>query len=666
MSFLHAWAIALGLAAAVPFVLHLRRRHTDRRVAFPALRYLSRAEDARSRSLVASDVVLLATRIGLLAAIALAAAGPLLGRGGASDHAPTDVALIIDNSASTGRLLGDGLLFDALVARARSSIVSARPEDRVWVFPTVGPPLAAGVSPIRAVEALTRLSLSDGGADLSAAVARASAALPADGDRRREVQLLSDLQRNAFAGVESSGDGTPLVAYAPPPPEGPNTAVGEVILTGGTTVPSGLGQGVIVTPVRHDPRGAGADSAAGDASIRLEVDGRIAGATRTPWGASGSLGLSELTIGPHDGRVEVDPTGARADDIRFFSIQVVRPPSVRFLGPDESFVQLGISTLTDAGRLTDSPTPSLVVIEGAPTGAAVLAREAETLILIPPADPVDLPAFNQLLSELGAGWTARADPGRGATAFSEPEASFSLSGISIRSRYLLRTAGGAADAGDSTILSADDGEPWLVRARGESGITLLLGSPLVPLATDLPAHPAMIPFLEALLVQWSHLGGWPPSDFDAGEPVTLPEWAETVTSPDGETTAVEGGAPVSPARAGVYRVEGTVGGAVRVARFAINVPKGEMDPTPLSRRDVPEQFPGRPVFTTGPTGEDWLREIFRARRGHDAAPWLLAVALALAAVELYLATPGGGRRRRGAGWSPETSGSGGAPAHGGG
>ena len=112
MSFLYASAVALGLGVVVPLILHLRRRQTDRRVSFPALRYLSSAEDARSRSIVASDVLLLVIRMGLLVALALAAAGPLLGRGGARDHTPTDLAVILDNSASTGRLSGDRAVFE--------------------------------------------------------------------------------------------------------------------------------------------------------------------------------------------------------------------------------------------------------------------------------------------------------------------------------------------------------------------------------------------------------------------------------------------------------------------------------------------------------------------------------------------------------------------------
>ena len=122
--------MVLAVSAIVPIVLHFRKRQPDRRVAFPALRYLARAEDARSKSLVASDVLLLVVRIGLILALALAAAGPLLGRGGARDHPPTDVALIIDNSASVGRLTENGFLFDDLVSRAREALEVASPEVR--------------------------------------------------------------------------------------------------------------------------------------------------------------------------------------------------------------------------------------------------------------------------------------------------------------------------------------------------------------------------------------------------------------------------------------------------------------------------------------------------------------------------------------------------------
>ncbi|WP_420448757.1 BatA domain-containing protein [Candidatus Palauibacter sp.] len=651
MSFLYAWAIALGLSAIVPLILHLRRRQTDRRVSFPALRYLSRAEDARSRSLVASDLLLLAVRIGLLIALALAAAGPLIGRGGARDHEPTDFALVVDNSASVGRLDEDRILSESLVELARAALAAARPEDRVWLFPTVGEPLAAGVSAGRAAMALGQLRPTDGAADLAAVVARAAAALPADGERRREVQLLSDLQASALrTAPTASGDAAPLVAYTPRPPAEPNGALVDVELTGGTTAPSGLGHGIIVRSARTpaglaaapDPAGS-VDDAGAEADIRLELDGRLAGAARAPWGASAILGLPELAPGLHQGRLEVDPAGARADDLRYFAIRVVPPPTVRFHGDAAGFVGLGIETLRDGGRLGAGGNGVVAVVDGDVSVGAPWAG-AETVILVPPEDPVDLAAFNQGLASIGIGWQARVDAGSGDLGLVEPEAAFSLSGVRVRQRYLLRATGGGS-AADTALLRTEDGEPWLIRTESDGRMALIVASPLTVTASDLPAHPAMVPFLEALLVHWSHLATWPFSDFGAGRPLTLPEWASEVESPDGTVRGVEGGARFTPLRAGVYAVRGTGSdGAAAETHFAANVPEMEADATPVAPRELEELFAGRPVFTAGPDASAWEDGIFRARRGRDMAPWLIVLALALIGIELYLATPGRSRR----------------------
>ncbi|MCG8467365.1 MAG: BatA domain-containing protein [Gemmatimonadetes bacterium] len=641
MSFLYAWAIGLGAAALVPLILHLRRRQTDRRVSFPALRYLTRAEDERSKSLVASDLLLLAVRVGLLLALALAAAGPLLGRGGARDHEPTDVALVIDNSASAARLSGDRPLFETLIARARQALEASRPEDRIWVFPTVGAPIAAGVGAARAAAALQGVELTDGGADLGSVVARAAAALPADEGRRREVQLVSDLQRAGFAAPrEPTTDEAALVAYAPDPPAEPNGGVAELSLTGGTTVPSGMGHGVIVRTGRF---GGGESDSTGEASLRLELDGRIAGAARAPWGAAATLGLPELPIGSHRGRIEIDPAGARPDDLRHFAIQVVPPPDVRFYGEDDSFLRVGIATLGQAGRLGLGGGPSVAVLEGA-AAAQAASIDASTYVFVPPADPIDLPAFNQGLAAAGVGWRARTDADRGDLGLVEPEAAFSFQGVRVRARYRLQPAGGGGTA-DTTLLVTDDGEPWLVRTGVGDGLALVLGSAMTPESTDLPAHPAMIPFLESLLVHWSHVATWPPSDFEAGASLALPSWASEVEAPAGDVRTVEGGGRYEPARAGVYTVRGTDSdGTAREVAFAANVPRRELDPSPVETAELEELFPGRPVFTAGPDAGAWESGVFRARRGRDAAPWLLLLALALVAAELMLATPGRSRR----------------------
>ena len=643
MSFLYAPAIALALGIVVPLLLHLRRRRTDRRVAFPALRYLSRAEDARARSLAASDVLLLAVRLGILLALALAAAGPLLGRGGARDHRPTDVALVIDNSASVTRSAYDAPLFDALLERARASLTFARAEDRFWIFPTVGRPLATGVGAVRALEALARIERTDGAADLGEAVARAGASLPREETREREVQLLSDLQRSAF-GDDASGasDGAPLVAFVPPPLSEPNGALADIRVTGGTSVPSGVGHGVVLRTARFGGPPSNGGDGVGEADIRLQVDGRIVAAARAAWGSTATLGLPELPVGIHEIRAEIDPSGSRADDLRFYALRVVPPPVVAFDGPAGSFTDLGIETLTRAGRLGSGADPAVAVVES-PAGPDATSAEAGTLVLLPPRDPVELPAFNQRLESLGVAWRARIDPGTGDLGLREPGAPFSLRSVRVRFRYALRPGPGGPAARDTVLLATEDGGPWLIRTEVDDRLVLLLASPLTVDATDLPAHPAMIPFLETLLIQWSHASGWPLTDFRAGTTVPLPAWAEEVTGPEGAVRRVEGGGLFTPARAGLYRVAGTSpAGESRVASFAANVPRIELDPT--ASDDPEELFPDRPVFLAGPDARSWEAGMYRSRRGRDAAPWLLGLALVLIAVEIILATPGRSRR----------------------
>ena len=58
------------------------------------------------------DQLLLATRVLLVILLAAAAARPLAGLGDVGDHEPTDVLLLVDNSASMGRVTGGRTLLD--------------------------------------------------------------------------------------------------------------------------------------------------------------------------------------------------------------------------------------------------------------------------------------------------------------------------------------------------------------------------------------------------------------------------------------------------------------------------------------------------------------------------------------------------------------------------
>ena len=91
MSFLAPWALLLAAAVGVPLVLHLLRRRTGTRFDFPAVRYLLRAEKDHAREVKLRNMLLMLLRIGIVLALALAAArpiGPLFVPG--LGHAPAD------------------------------------------------------------------------------------------------------------------------------------------------------------------------------------------------------------------------------------------------------------------------------------------------------------------------------------------------------------------------------------------------------------------------------------------------------------------------------------------------------------------------------------------------------------------------------------------------
>ncbi|MFQ5690069.1 MAG: BatA domain-containing protein [Gemmatimonadota bacterium] len=691
MSLLHAWALGLALLAAVPVLLHRRKRERSRRVPFPALRYLRRARQAHARAIRAGDLLLLMTRAGLILLLSLIAAGLLLGHGSPVDHWPTDIAIVVDNSASTSRLVGDRPLLDLLVERARTTLAAARPADRFWILATVGPPLAVGETSGPAAAALARVRQTDGRGNLLAAWARARGALPATAGRRREIHVLSDLQRSGLApavdavgGRDSAarakggGEDVPLIVFRPPPLSESNGFIRSVELPEGRSAPRGTPLGVLIAPERtvrgrfpdgssrRSPPLSAASGPSTPPHVRLEIDGDLVGAARVSWGTTAALRLPALGPGPHRGRAAIERDGLRADDARQFSFRVVPPPSVRHLGPPDSFVGLALGTLRDAGRIAKDA-PDVLLVEGAPEtwpGANDASSES-VLIVVPPAAPAELPRLNQLLRRANIAWRLQADTSRGGLRLRTPvDSAAGLADARIARRYLLR-ASGAQAGGDTAVWKTADGEPWLIVGKRDGRTYVLLGSPLDADATSIPASPAMIPFLETLLLRWSGSADWPNADFEAGQPFRLPDWADSVARPDGASQAVEGGAPFTAFRSGLYRVSGRrvrFGGgsdlseSPAAAFVAVNTPLAESDLTPASFDSLPELFPGQTVLIADPDEQAWRRAIYRGRRGREAAPWLVLLAAALAVLEIVLATPG--RRSAPDGPSPLRAGEG--------
>jgi hypothetical protein len=207
-AFLHApWMLA-GLAVlAVPPIIHLLNRRRHDVVDWGAMQFLQVSEVVRRRLLL-EEVLLMLLRMGLLAVLVLALAGPFLDvalPAGLGPRPSRDVVLVLDGSATmaAGDELGGPTPLEKAREWARSFVGELSAGDgvallvaREQVEPVVGT-LSSDLAGLR--ERLDRPVAAAGSAHWPEAVKHAYRVLAASQKRRREIILLGDGQKFGFA-----------------------------------------------------------------------------------------------------------------------------------------------------------------------------------------------------------------------------------------------------------------------------------------------------------------------------------------------------------------------------------------------------------------------------------------------------------------------------------
>ena len=140
IGFLSPLALFALAAAAIPPLLHLLARKLPPVVPFPAVRYLSETERKHSRRLKLRNLLLLFLRTLLIIIIALAAARPVARVPFGGSHEPAAVALIVDNSLSSGAVVDGRRVLDGILDQARHVLDRAGDDDRVWLVLADGIP----------------------------------------------------------------------------------------------------------------------------------------------------------------------------------------------------------------------------------------------------------------------------------------------------------------------------------------------------------------------------------------------------------------------------------------------------------------------------------------------------------------------------------------------
>jgi hypothetical protein len=647
MGFLNPALLFLGLAVAVPLVLHLFQRQQGPRLLFPALRYLRRAEKESARRIRLRQLLLLALRMGVLVLLALAAARPFL-KSGAARHEPTAVAIVLDNSLSSGQIVGDRRVLDVLKERAMETLAHAGPDDRFWLI-RVGEPWEPAVpgdaeSTARRVQ---EVEVAATAGDLTAAVARARALLAAGAEgRRTEIHVLSDLQATGLGDALPAGKDAPPVLLWDIGREAPANAGVAAVEVGGGLAPRAGDRSTVAVTVAGFRR---SDSV----TVRLALDGRIGAAAIAPVGAATVLSLPARPVGLVSGWVEIDPDALRGDDRRYFVVRVEPSPAVALTRP-LPFVDEALDVLAGAGRIRRvSPGEADVLVAPSGLGADAL-RSRRSVVILPPHSPLELPALNRRLQDAGVPWRFTLPKGDGEARFAagsaEDDLTLALERVRVGQAYGLERLGGGtgsasqAGASDSVLLRLRDGAPWVVRGETpDGGRYLLVASPLSTEATSLPTSSAMIPLLDRLVGPWAAAAP-PRLEATPGEVVALPPEADRIERPDGQRDErTQGGEYRVPALPGIYRV---YAGERLVSAFAVNPPASESALERADRSRLRAALPGWQLDLADAPGE-WARKIFRHRVGREVWRPLVLLTLALLLLEGLIAAAG--RARPGAG-----------------
>lgn len=586
LNFLAPWALLLSAAAAVPLLLHLLRRRTGTKLDFPAVRYLLRAEREHAREVRLRNLALMLLRVGIVVAIALAMARPI-GLLPGVGHPPTAVAIVLDNSLSTTAAGRDGPVLTRLADAAQALVAAAGASDELTLV-TFDQVVTSGErDAVRSAIAAVRPI--DGAGDAAGALARARAVLEASDLPERRLVVLTDAQRSEWDDVR----------LAPAMPTLLLAAANEVTRNRAVTE-------AVPEPAHWSPRGTLRALVTGDsAPWRLTLGGStVARGTAAPREAVRAR-VQPIARGWLAGALELEPDEYRGDDHRWFAVHVGDAPAVTVDASVGAFVAPAFATLRESGRTRD----------GAEIAVASATAARLPGLLFAPADPLQVPAANRALERAGVPW--RFDARRSGEAEARGDR---LGDATVRLWYELVPT--APLSGVDTLARIGT-RPWIVAGPRY----VLVASPLLPEATDLPLQAEFVPWLDAVLAERLASAQGAAVPVRPGARVRVPSGVTALELHDGTLRAVVPSADIAlPWTSGVHFWRR---GETRAGALVVNPEVRESALERMPTDSLALQLGEAAVSATGPA---LAREMLAAggRRQLDAPLLILALLLLVA------------------------------------
>lgn len=409
MFFLNPWLL-LGLGAvAVPIIIHLTGRRRYKTMPWAAMDFLLESHRETARRLKLLQLLLLATRVAILALLALALARPTLSGEswlasfGVGSRA---VCIVIDSSYSMGYRPESRTLFEEAKNLAGTIASSLSPGDTLSVILASdrAQVLLAGESrPSLIDRALEEAAISSRPTDLYPAVREGIRLLSESAEVDRGLYIITDGCANAWRkdrsqnwaalAAEVAGESNPplITLLLLGRPDAANAAVTEVVFKEKIlTIPR-----TVSLDVAAERWGA---SGEGNCTFAIWLDGEEQGTVVAPWSMSQGPVRAVATVhlridspGHHSGRVRITEGLLPVDDQRYFAFSARRSVPVLCVDGDpaerpgraETFF---LATALAPGGSNVSSSPIEVTVIPSSDFSSAFIDQSEVVILANVAD----------------------------------------------------------------------------------------------------------------------------------------------------------------------------------------------------------------------------------------------------------------------------------------
>lgn len=683
MSFINTFFLFATAAAALPIVYHLVRRIRAKTVPFSSLMFLKATPKKLVRKRRLKDLLLMAVRSLLFLVLALVFARPFL----PAEQIPfveqrerESVVLLIDRSFS---MRYDGA-FDRAMEAARERVEAGGVDDEfalvafddeVQVLASLDTDGAVHRGALRTVEAGFRAT------DFFPALQRAEDLLQEAQHDRQVVVMISDFQDAGWTGALENWHLPEGVVFE-------TVAVGADDIANAYVEAFQLSRQRVdgVEVLRSDARIAALGAAASqEHTAALTVDGTEMDRQTLPGRDSAPLSFQYEAPreGFYQGRLELDSDALAVDNRYYFTDRVDGLPGILVIdspanaGRRDAFYLQNAFDIGDASRFRFTRADE--VDAGAlqqneiafwanraavgSTDEAVLRRFVEDggTLVVSPGNQSDPAALNGLLESFEVGRVEAVVNTRDELGYEtiigevdmrhpifQP---FAGSGAGAILRPTFRRFARLDPSAETTVIGRfDSGDVFLAERSVGSGRVLFYAATFSTSWTDLPLDEMYVPFLYQM-VEYGTRAGEEQRTFRVGEAVALsgtPSETVEVRDPDGRLFPVT----LDAQGQGYFRETNVPGhyaaaGGSETRLFSVNVDPRESD---LRKRDVeevyatvaapPEDAPTTPEEAAAATVETEERQqkLWRI---------LLLIAVALLALETYLAHRGTSGKRAG-------------------